>query len=457
MVVRMEQLQAQTQVMAPQLRQSLKILQASALDLRTVIQEELQLNPTLEELPPLEVISLDAPKESSGNQELDFENYNDATKISQAAAKKQHEFLIESLTSDVSLQDHLIAQIGCLELSDELRTIASFIIGSLDEKGFLTLSLEEIVRQTKQSVTAVQEALDIIHQLDPIGIGAKDVRSCLLLQLKYKHKQHTLAYNIIDEYYPLLLKNKIIEIARSLNTTKEKVQESINCDIVPLDPTPGKRFQLDPNQSIIPDVRIFKNHLGEWIVELNNEYIPRLQIGSIYKDMLSQSNVKIEDRNYLRLKIRSGRFLIQAILQRQKTIEQISYALLKEQKDFFERGPSALKPLTLQTLAEAIGIHETTVSRATSNKYLETPFGLFSFKYFFTKGLSFGSGASISNSIIKQQIQKMIETEDRRKPLSDQKIVALLTQNGVQIARRTVAKYRELLGIPSTNLRRKYD
>lgn len=457
MGVQVEQLQAQTQIMAPQLRQSLKILQASALDLRAVIQEELQLNPTLEELPPLEAISLDAPEETLGNQELDFENYNDKDKLLQAAEKKQHDFLMESLTSDVSLQDHLITQIGCLELSDEIRTISSFIIGSLDEKGFLTLSLEEIAHQTKQSVATVQRALDVIQQLDPIGIGAKNVRSCLLLQLKYQHKQHTLAYNILDEYYPLFLKNKIIEIARHLNTTKAKVQEAINCDIVPLDPTPGKRFQLDPNQSIIPDVRIFKNHLGEWIVELNNDYIPRLQIDSTYKDMLSQSNVKMEDRNYLRLKIRSGRFLIQAILQRQKTIEQISYALLKKQKDFFEQGPSALKPLTLQILAESIGIHETTVSRATSNKYLETPFGLFSFKYFFTKGLNFVSGESISNSIIKQQIQKIIEAEDRKKPLSDQKIVALLTQNGVQIARRTVAKYRELLGIPSTNLRRKYD
>ena len=456
MIVRMEQLQAQTQVMAPQLRQSLKILQASALDLRAVIQEELQLNPTLEEL-PLDSISLDTPKETVDNRASDFEDYDSNRKASQAAKKKQHEFLMESLTSDISLQDHLLSQIGCLELTEDLDSITAFIIGSLDEKGFLTLSLEEIVRQTRHPIAKVQEALKIIQQLDPIGIGSKDVRSCLLLQLRHQNKKSSLAYTILDEYYPLLLKNKIVDIARHLNVSPEDVQNAINCDIVPLDPAPGRHFQSNPTQSIIPDIRVFKNHLGEWLVELNNDYIPRLRIGNTYKDMLSQSNVKMEDRNYLRLKIRSGRFLIQAILQRQKTIEQIAYALLKEQHDFFEKGPAFLKPLTLQVLAEAIGIHETTVSRATANKYLETPFGLFSFKYFFTKGLNFGTGAVISNSIIKQQIQKIIEGENRKKPLSDQKIVTLLTRNGVQIARRTVTKYRELLGIPAASLRRKYD
>ena len=456
MVVRMEQLQAQTQVLAPQLRQSLKILQASALDLRAVIQEELQMNPTLEEL-PLEAISLDAPKETIDHQDSDFEDYDNNRKATQAAKIKQHAFLMESLTSDVSLQDHLLSQIGCLDLSEDLNSIASFIIGSLDEKGFLTLSLEEIFRQIRQPIAKIQEALKIVQQLEPVGVGSKDVRSCLLLQLKHKNKKNSLAYTLLDEYYPLLLKNKIVDIARHLNLTPEEVQEAINCDIVSLDPAPGRLFQSNPTQSIIPDVRIFKNHLGEWLVELNNDYIPRLCIGSRYKDMLSQSNVKMEDRNYLRLKIRSGRFLIQSILQRQKTIEQIAYALLKEQQEFFEKGPTFLKPLTLQVLAEGIGIHETTVSRATTNKYLETPFGLFSFKYFFTKGLSLGNGATISNSIIKQQIQKIIEEENRKKPLTDQKIVTLLTQSGVQIARRTVTKYRELLGIPSASLRRKFD
>lgn len=456
MVVRMEQLQAQTQVMAPQLRQSLKILQASALDLRAVIQEELQLNPTLEEL-PLDSVSLDTPKEGFEEQNSEFEDYEQDSKASQAIAAKHHEFLMESLTSEVSLQDHLITQIGCLDLSEELHTIASFIIGSLDEKGFLSLSLEEIARQTRHPVPTIQEALKVIHQLDPIGVGSKDVRSCLLLQLGHQNKKNSLAYTILDEYYPLLLKNKIVDIARHLNLSPEEIQDAINHDIVPLDPAPGRHYHSNPTQSIIPDVRIFKSHLGEWVVELNNDYIPRLSIGSTYKDMLSQSNVRMEDRNYLRLKIRSGRFLIQAILQRQKTIEQIAHALLHKQIDFFENGPSALKPLNLQALAETIGIHEATVSRATSNKYLETPFGLFSFKYFFTKGLNFGSGTYISNSIIKQQIQKIIEAEDRKKPLSDQKIVILLTQNGVRIARRTVTKYRELLGIPAASLRRKYD
>lgn len=451
MVLRMEQSQAQMQVLAPHLRQSLKILQASALDLRTVIQEELQINPTLEEL-PTESISLDSPT----SQDKSLSPLQEGNKASQANAIKKHEFLIDSLTSDVSLQDHLLEQLGCLEISEKMYQTVSFIIGSLNEKGFLDLSPEEIALQTGTHYKTIKEALDIVHQLDPIGVGCKNVAESLLIQLKHSNKEQSLASEIISKCYHLLLHNKIIDIAKTLSVSTEAVQNAIHQDISILDPAPGRRFQSNPSQGIIPDVHIHKNHLNEWIVEFNNQYIPKLQIGQLYKHLLSQ-NIKEEDRNYLRLKIRSGRFLIQSILQRQKTIEQISHALLQRQIDFFEKGPHHLKPLTLQVIAEDLNIHETTVSRATTNKYLLSPFGIFSFKYFFTKGLNSFSGECISNSIIKQRIQKIIEGEDKHKPLSDQKIVAILMQSNVQIARRTVTKYRELLGIPATSLRRKYD
>lgn len=448
MGLRMEQSQAQTQVLAPHLRQSLKILQASALDLRTVIQEELQINPTLEEIPP-ESLSLD-------NSFKDYDSCSSATKINPNNASKKHAFLMGNLTSDVSLQDHLLKQLGCLELPDKMYQIVAFIIGCLNDKGFLDLSIEDIILQTGTNHKTIKEAINIVQEFDPIGIGCKNVAESLLLQLKYHHKKSSLASQILTHCYPLLLRNKIIDIARALSVSTEAIQNAIQQDIAPLDPTPGRRFQTTPSQGIIPDVRIHKNTLNEWIVELNNQYIPKIQIGSLYKNLLTQ-NIKTEDRNYLRLKMRSGRFLINSILQRQKTIEQIAYALLNRQFDFFEQGPQYLKPLTLQILAEDLQIHETTVSRATANKYVDTPFGIFSFKYFFTKGLNSYSGECISNSIVKQQIQKIIEAEDKRKPLSDQKIVAILTENNVQIARRTIAKYRELLGIPAASLRRKYD
>ncbi len=448
----MEQLQTQTQVLAPHLRQSLKILQASALELRTVIQEELQMNPTLEELPN-ETISLDAP----GDMEAFEGNYTIEDASSPVPmTSKQHDYLMNSLTSDVSLQDHLLEQVGCLDLPEKLNQVIYFIVGSLNEKGFLEIPLEEIILQTRSNYETVNHALQIVQQLDPIGVGHRNIVDCLLAQLKHQHKENTLAAKILSQCYSLLLRNRIVDIAKKLSVSSDEVQEAIKEDIACLDPMPGHRFTARPSQGVIPDVRIYKNHLNEWCVVLNNQYIPRLKIGDDYKAMLSLSN-NSEDKNYLKLKIRSGRFLIQSILQRQKTIEQISRALLRHQYLFFEQGPDFLKPLTLQVLADSIGIHETTVSRATSNKYIDTPFGIYSFKYFFTKGLNSSSGECISNSIIKKQIQAIIEGEDKRRPLSDQKIVALLNQNNVQIARRTVTKYREMLGIPATSLRRKND
>lgn len=453
MVFRMEQLQTQSQVLAPQLRQSLKILQASALELRSVIQEELQMNPTLEELPS-ENISLDDHKPDEFD--LNQGDYALSSTSAQNQMTARHDFLMDSLTSEISLEEHLLKQAGCLDLSEKQKNIVSFIIGSLNEKGFLELPLDEIMMQTHGNRKEISEALSIVQQLDPVGVGCKDVASSLLVQLKHQNKENSLATSILKNCYDLLLHNKITEIAKQLSVSKNEVLTAIKKDISRLDPVPGRRFQHKNSHGIIPDVRIYKNHLDEWCVELNNQYIPRLQIGTLYKDLLSK-NLKTEERNYLRIKIRSGRFLIQAILQRQKTVDQIAHDLLKRQYLFFENGPNFLKPLTMQTLADDLGIHETTVSRATSNKYVETPHGIFSFKYFFTKGLISEDGKFISNSIIKKQIKKIIDEEDKRKPLSDQKIVDLLTKDNVQIARRTVAKYRELLGIPATNLRRRYD
>ena len=458
MSLRMQQIQTQTQVLAPQLRQSLKILQASAFDLKAVIQTEMKMNPLLEELPS-ENISLDEPQFDTQNDPFSESNYESSSAnnyADQAISSKRHDFLMESLTAEVSLQEHLMEQVGCLDIPDKQRQLIAFIVGSLDNKGFLDLPVDEIILQTRSTLKNIQEALHIIQQLDPVGVGCKDIASSLLVQLKHKQKENSLAFKIIDQCYALLLRNKIQEIARHLKVRIEDVQKAIKNDIAKLNPAPGARFSSQPSQCIIPDVKIYKNYLNEWTVEVNHQYIPKLQIGETYKQMLGQP-IKEEERAYLRLKMRSGKFLIQALLQRQKTIEQIARALLARQYDFFEKGTSALKPLTLQDIADDLGIHETTVSRATSNKYVATPFGVFSFKYFFTKGLSSDSGNFISNSIIKQLIQDMIAKEDKKKPLSDQKIVALLAQKDVQVARRTVTKYRKTLGIPATNLRRKYD
>ncbi|MDR2396404.1 MAG: RNA polymerase factor sigma-54 [Puniceicoccales bacterium] len=454
MVQRMEQIQTQSQLLAPQLRQSLKILQVSAMDLRNVILEELQMNPTLEEL-PLDEVSLDDPV----NAEDRWEDYNEFAPDSKANAiahSRKHDFLMNSLASEISLQDHLYEQVGFLDISHEVESVVRFLIGSIDEKGFLTLPLHKIEEQTKADAETIQVAIATLKQLDPPGIGCDGPRTCLLQQLKIRKKSSSIAFQILDQCYDLLLRNKVIDIARYLSVSCDTVQSAIE-EIAKLDPAPGRRFEVHHVQGIIPDVAIYKNHLHEWVVDLNNHYIPRLCIGNTYEHLLSDTSINHQDKNYLRLKIRSGRFLIRSILHRQKTIERIAYALLDKQKDFFEAGPKHLKPLTLQSLAEDLSIHETTVSRAIANKFMKTSFGIFDFRYFFTKGLNSDSGDSIANTIIKQQIQKVIEQEDKKKPLSDQKIVEILAQKNVKIARRTVTKYREILCIPPTSLRRKYD
>ena len=454
----LEQVQTQSQLLAPQLRQSLKVLQVSAVDLRNVVAEELQMNPTLEELSPNEV-SLDdvQPNEKLSDDEWDSYEDNDVgAKLHHVADSSKHDFLMNSLVADVSLEDHLRQQIGCLAVSKDVEKVLNFLVGSLNDKGFLTLTYEEIERQMLLPPKVIQSAIDVLKQLDPPGVGCSDVRTSLLQQLRLRHRENSLAFTILDQYYSQFLHNRVLDIARDLSISAEAVYSAIR-EIASLDLAPGRRFEVQHVQSIIPDVLIYKNHLQEWVVSMNNYYIPRLCIGSHYQQLLSSSTLNDSDKKYLRMKMRSGRFLIQSIAHRQKTIERIAYALLRQQRDFFENGPNALKPLTLQTIATEIDVHQTTVSRAVANKFVQTPHGLFGFKYFFINGLNSYSGAAIANTIIKRQIQKVIEQEDKKAPVSDQRIVEILAQNNVQVARRTIAKYRELLGIPPTFLRRVYD
>ena len=447
-MAQLRQLQTQAQVLAPQLRQSLKILQVSALDLRAMIREELSSNPALEEV----------PSEANESRREAFDAYGGGFErnTDRSEAVKRHEFMMASLTSEETLQEHLSEQIGCMDLPKKRREVVDFIIGSLNEKGFLELSDEELAQQTASDPKQVTAALAVVQNLDPIGVGCRDTVSSLLVQLKHQNKEQSLAFKILSEHYDALLRNKWVEIAEACSVTVKDIQAAVRDDIATLNPAPGSTFASKPAHTVIPDVKIYKNHLNEWTVELNRRYIPNLRIGSDYK-MLLAKNLKPSERSYLRLKMRAGQFFIRAILQRQKTIEDIARTLLQRQMGFFERGAAYLKPLTMQMLADDLGIHETTVSRATANKYVETPFGVFAFKYFFTKGLRNVSGSRISNSVVRQRIKRIVEDEDRRSPLSDQQIAALLAKEQVNIARRTVTKYRESLGILSASLRRQYD
>jgi RNA polymerase sigma-54 factor len=328
------------------------------------------------------------------------------------------------------------------------------LVGCLDDRGFLTQTPADIALQTGLPLNAVQAALKVLRTFDPAGIGATDLADCLLAQLAAKGRGTSLASRMIRDHFELLTRRRIPELARKLGADADDVQSAIE-EIGKLDPAPGRRFAEDNNRVVVPDVTVERD--GEdWKISLNNDYIPRLRISSTYRDLIAKGTLSKQERDYLRERMRSGKFLIDSIEQRQRTIERITREIINAQKEFFENGVSALKPLTMTQIADVVGVHETTVSRAIANKYIRTPHGVFDFKFFFTPGYQADSGAAVSNTSVKEMIADLINMEDKAAPLSDQELVGKLLEKGITIARRTVAKYREELGILPSNLRRDY-
>jgi len=473
------QKQTQTLVLAPQLRNSLKILQAPAVELRTSILEELQANPLLEEL-PIDSISVEEQRESLNenerdtDEELDFnaEDYSALDKMSDdmreqyaqentgqphtADDDERRDYFLNSLTESVSLQQHLVGQAELTDCSDQEREALFYLIGSLDDSGYLTETISNVALTTRIPYGTVQSAAATLKTFDPAGIGTENMEDCLATQLELRGRGDSLAAKILREHFDLLVRRRVPELKRKTGANPEDIQDAIE-EISTLEPAPGKRFSPDSNAVIEPDVTIYQDEYDEWQVVLNSDYIPRLRISSTYKDMLAKGTLTKQEKDFMLERMRSGKFLINSIEQRQQTIERITREILKFQNEFFEVGISKLRPLTMNTIAETVGVHETTVSRAIANKYIRTPHGVFAFKYFFTPGYKAGNGESVSNKTIKGMISHIIEEENPAKPYSDQSIVDQLKVKDIKIARRTVAKYREELGILPTNLRRRYD
>ena len=489
----LHQKQTQSLVLAPQLRQSLKILQVAALDLRSVIQEELENNPALEEM-PLDGVSLEhetdeaahdaenrdrdgnhdsrsESDESGGREEMDFsKEFDILTKLdedwrdymshaggnqpftSEDAEKRQHFF--DSLVSETSLQEHLLRQIELDDAAPEVVAATEYLVGSIDDRGFLTQSASDVALQSGLPLGAVQEAVKRLKSCEPAGIGAASIEECLLIQLNARGQGDSLAARIIRDHWALLARRRIPEIARKLGAQLDDVQDAIE-EIRGLDPAPGRRFAEDNNRVVVPDVTV-EEDAGEWKISLNSDYIPRLRISNTYKEMIARGTLSRAERDYLRERMRSGKFLINSIEQRQQTIERITREIIKVQGDFFEHGVSKLRPLTMTQIADVVGVHETTVSRAIANKFIRTPHGVFDFKFFFTPGYQASGGDSVSNTSVKEMIGELVAGEDRSRPLSDQEIVVRLDGKGIKIARRTVAKYREELGLLPSNIRREY-
>jgi RNA polymerase sigma-54 factor len=484
----------QSLVLAPQLQQSLALLQAPTLELKALVEQELQQNPVLEETAGVEVDLNEPAHDEESSAEIanptdpDFDSPSEKADESTAAAdefqaeferlaqldqewrdhyaqtnapmrqsaedEEKRQFMFDSIVAATSLQEVLLEQVRESGLAEDQWPMAEMIIGNIDDYGYLKASVEELAVSTGLQAEKIAEALNTIQTFDPAGVGARDLRECLMLQMERSGQQKTLEYRIVKDHMEALGKRRIPEIARGTGSDVDDVQEALE-RIARLEPRPGRAYLPDNDQYVLPEV--FVQKMGDdFNVTTNNEHIPHLRISNTYKDLMSQGENSAEVRNYIREKIRAGKFLIKSLHQRQATILNIAREIVKRQREFMEKGVAFLKPLTMVQVAEVVGVHETTVSRGVSGKYMQTPQGIFEMKYFFTAGIQTSGGEGMSNTSVKDMISEIFKVEDTGKPLSDQEVVKMLKDKGIVIARRTVAKYRTELNILPSNLRKVY-
>ena len=462
------------QVLSPQLQQSLMILQTPLLELRNLVQQEMETNPVLEELPDLP--APDEPSEAEASAEENFDNefqklasldeewrdymaqsasYGAAGSRGSREAQDKRQFFFDSIPVQETLHQNLIGQLNQSLLSATDRKAAELIVGNIDDNGFLQSTPEEMALNSGIPKEDFEKMLALIQTFYPAGVGAHDLRECLLIQLRRAGKERSLEYKVVSEHMEDLGRRRFPEIARRMGISVEDVQKAAD-NIARLNPRPGQVFAAAPQNYVLPDLVVEKVD-GEYQITLNNEQIPHLRISNLYKDIIASGDAQSSEvKNYIRDKIRSGKFLIRSIHQRQQTIFNIAQQIVLRQRDFLEHGPSHLKPMRMGEVADAVGVHETTVSRAVSGKYMATPQGVFEMKYFFTSGYQTATGDSMSNISVKEAILDLVKHENGSAPLSDHEIVEILAERGIPIARRTVAKYRDELNILPSHMRRKY-
>lgn len=460
---------SQQQRLSPQLQQSLNILQAPVFELRQMIDQELTVNPVLEVEASELSLEQEEPERAMEDDGFD-EEFNRLsqmdnewrTYLSQSATRsprsaedeERRQFLFDSLTTPVTLQDHLLQQLGMVDGTPEVRQLVEMLIGMLDDRGFLPGPLGELSLQYGVPLKDLEEAQRILLTFDPAGVGSVDLRECLLVQLERQGRGHSLESRIVAAHLDDLAKRRFPQIAKRLGVPVAEIARAAE-SIATLNPRPASAFSGGPQQFVSPDVTVERTESGYSVV-LNDEQLPRLRISNLYKDLMSNSGSREEVRGYIREKIRSGKFLIRSIHQRQQTILRIAEEIVARQQEFLEHGPSHLKPMNMAQVAEAVGVHETTVSRAISGKYIATPQGIYEMRYFFTSGLATASGEQVSNTSVKSALEELVKSEDPAHPWSDDELAARLGERGIRIARRTIAKYRDELGILPSHLRKQY-
>ncbi len=463
--IRLTQKLTQKLVMTPQLRQAIKILQLPRGELDALINEELAENPVVErteeeEATPEEpIVAGEEVEPTPAAEEIDWkaylESYNEdmpalpPTGDSEGDEERQNT-LENLLTRTESLAEHLSWQLRFSDLTEEEKQIASLIIGNLDVDGYLQASTKEIAASAGVSVELVERVLQIIQACDPPGVGARDLRECLLLQLRAQGLDDptvedptlVLAGAIVQDHLPVLEGRRFERLSKDLGAAPEEVARAVKL-ITSLEPKPGRNFGDGEVRYVTPDVYVEKSG-DEYLVTLNEEGLPRLKVNASYRRFLSEGG---EAKEYVQEKIRAAAWLIKSIHQRQRTLLLVAQSLVKFQQDFLTHGVSQMRPLVLRDVAEDVGIHESTVSRAISNKYVATPRGIYALKQFFTTGLKGRQGQDVAAQSVKERIREMISNEDPARPLSDEEIVQALARDNINIARRTVAKYRESMNI----------
>lgn len=468
---------SQQLVMTPQLQQAIKLLQLSRMELMDVVRSELEENPVLEEGEegPEEKNDVEAEVENAGDaageeigevkgdsegiSDIDWRTYLESYSLGSSTADnyeadEERPSYENMLTRKPSLQDHLMWQLNLSRLEQLDRVIASELIGNIDNDGYLQASVEEISDQLGIDPDRVERALSAVQDFDPVGVCSRNLQECLLKQVKQLEMQGSLVELILQHHLKDLESRRYQAVARALQVSVDEVYEAAKF-ISSLDPRPGSQYGQDETHYISPD--IFVHKVGdEYIVVLNDEGLPNLRISSFYRNALSGSS-KVDEKagEYIQDKLRGALWLIKSIHQRQRTIYKVMKSIVKYQRAFFDLGVSHLKPLVLRDVAEDIEMHESTVSRVTTNKYVQTPQGLFELKYFFNSGINTTEGDSVASESVKTKIKEIIANENERKPFSDQKIVELLKKQGIDIARRTVTKYREMLNIGSSTQRKR--
>jgi RNA polymerase sigma-54 factor len=470
--------QRQQLVMTPKLQQALKLLQMPALELQQMLKQEMLENPLLEEIDELDELreereerdeTDEKEKESTdedklqdgeaGEETVDWEEYfNHGFEIGRAGAEEetQEEFFEKVPVAKQSFTDMLVGQLRMATDDEQIIAIADYVIGSLDEGGYLTCELEEVANTFDIPIEDVDKVLELIQSFDPPGIGARNLQECLLLQLRSRGEEDTLAARIIRDHFEEFKQKKYLEISKKLKVTIQEVQNQCRV-IATLDPKPGLEVVVEDPKYVIPDL-VVENVDGKYVVYLNDRNIPRLRVSQSYHEELMKGtrDGDRETREFINTRLKSAKWLIQTIEQRRRTMVKVMECIARKQREFFEKGTAFLRPLTLQQVASEISMHESTVSRVTTNKYVQTPRGVFELKFFFSSSLGTQDGGEVSAKSAKDKIRRIIDSEDTHSPLSDQKIADMLKADGLNIARRTVAKYREQLNILPARMRKEY-